>query len=94
MGFDNRYEGIDEYAVRIIKHKASYLVRGLRARRFCGSRPAFVGIVYATSSYNGTKALKRSQKHVAVSVASYFSDIDVAATWRVGSDCQPPPRTA
>jgi len=26
MGFDNRYEGIDEYAVRIIKHKARQLV--------------------------------------------------------------------
>ena len=26
MGFDKRYEGIDEYAVRIIKYKARQLV--------------------------------------------------------------------
>ena len=26
MGFENRYDGIDDYAVRLIKHKARQLI--------------------------------------------------------------------
>jgi len=88
MGFENRYEGIDQYAVRIIKHKARQLVGKLgftEADREDLEQEMIMDLLPRLPKYNPDRA--RRHTFIALVVENKVANIIEARKAR-GRDCQ------